>query len=114
MFTSLRARLWLSYVLLAGIMILVIGATLIAYLLRNPSETRAELQRLRLAAAYLQERIGPFSTSLNNAPGQDLLPVLEQADEQLHARILLTDAQGRLLLDSRRGARLVSMGLLVR
>ena len=104
MFTSLRSRLWLSYVLLAGVVILVIGVTLIAYLLRNPAETRAELQRLRLAAAYIQERIGPLSTSLNNAPGQELLAVVQQADEQLQARILLTDAQGRLWVDSRQGS----------
>ena len=51
MFTSLRTRLWLSYALLIGMVLCVVGAGLLVTLVNSPLANRALVLRLRTAEA---------------------------------------------------------------
>lgn len=98
MFSSLRSRLWLTYALLVGVMICIAGMALAVYLARNPSASRQEYQRLRLATALLVQRSDAGLVRLDQ-PDQ-LLPALQRADAALNVRILILNPQGILLADS--------------
>jgi signal transduction histidine kinase len=101
MFSSLRSRLWLTYALLVGVMICIAGTALVVYLARNPSASRQEYLRLRLATALLVQR-GDAGLARLDQPDQ-LLPALQQADAALNVRILILNPQGALLADSGAG-----------
>lgn len=97
MFTSLRSRLWLSYALLAGIVLglLLIGLTL--SLLRSPLLERQSLLRLEVIAVELisrQETLGQETS----------VPQLEQAlirtAQALNVRLLLISPEGQVQLDT--------------
>jgi two-component system OmpR family sensor kinase len=98
MFSSLRSRLWLTYALLVGVMICSAGMTLAVYLARNPSASRQEYLRLRLATALLVQRSDAGLARLDQ-PDQ-LMPALQRADAALNVRILILNPQGILLADS--------------
>jgi two-component system OmpR family sensor kinase len=101
MFSSLRSRLWLTYAVLVGVMICIAGMALAIYLARNPSASRQEYLRLRLATALLVQRSDSGLASLDQ-PDQ-LLPALQRAEAALNVRILILDRQGALLADSGAG-----------
>jgi signal transduction histidine kinase len=102
--TSLRFRLWLTYMLLVGVVIAIAAAAMFIYLLRNPAADRSELQRLRLSANLIARR----SPIFDELPGQAPVPRLEQAsrraDNWLQARVAIYSMSGELLVDSRAGS----------
>lgn len=101
MFASLRFRLWLTYVLVVGLVIIIAGLAVILYLWRNPVNDRREVQRIRLLSAMVVQR-QPF---LNPSEGlfrtDQLDRVAQQVDKSLGVRIVLYDSEGGLLVDSR-------------
>lgn len=86
-----------------GVVIAVIGAALILYLVRNPAESRQELERLRLVNLLIVQR----SAALDLPPGQldeaGVLPALQRVDQAFNARIILLDANSQVLADTRAG-----------
>jgi hypothetical protein len=56
MFSSLKFRLWLTYILVVGVMLAIAGTAVAVYLLRNPVQDRRELQRLRLVSNIISQR----------------------------------------------------------
>ena len=103
MFSSLPFRLWLTYLLVVGVVILIIGGALLGYLVRNPAEERQELQRLRLIASLVYFRSDIFNDSQGTVPPLRLQNVAEKMDKALRARVVLYDEDGNLQADSRRG-----------
>ena len=100
MFSSLRFRLWLTYLLIVGIVIGIVGVALVIYLLRNPYAARLEVQRLRVISALLIQRTD--AGSLGAAPTPDQLQAfVEQADKTLGVRVAVYDSKGSLIADSR-------------
>jgi len=101
MLSSLRARLWLSYVLVIGVVILVAGLALIVYLIRNPASDRREILRMRLVSNLIVQRSQEIALPLSGATGARLEQAVARADSLFEVRIAVFDAQGQLLVDSR-------------
>lgn len=95
MFTSLRSRLWLSYLLVISLVLLVVILALLLFLVRNPRLTRLAESNLLLAANTLQRQRVEINVD------SDLSIVVQRADELLDVRVLIYSAQGSLLADSR-------------
>lgn len=96
MFTSLRSRLWLTYVIIVGVVLSVIGVALILYLLRNPSETRQTLIRLRLVSTIIQQR----DKQLDDLSPESLQTWVERAEAAYNVRVAVQNSLGRTLVDS--------------
>jgi two-component system OmpR family sensor kinase len=97
MFSSLRSRLWLSYALLAGVVLglLLIGLALV--LLRSPILERQALLRLDVIAAELtgrQEVLG------EEAAEARIESALSRAAQALDVRLLLVSPEGQVQLDT--------------
>jgi two-component system OmpR family sensor kinase len=100
MFTSLRFRLWLTYVLVVGVVLVVVWLIIGIYLVRNPVQDRRELQRLRLISNMIVQRDRQFNLDLS-APSVRLEQAVQRADKLFGARIAVFDASGNLVVDSR-------------
>jgi signal transduction histidine kinase len=101
---SLRFRLWLTYALLVGVVLCIIGVTLVVYLLSNPADTRLANQRLRLVSQVIGQRAQQTLSLLDNQPrsaGARLEQLVERADQAFGVRVALLDASGQVLADSR-------------
>ena len=83
MFSSLRFRLWLTYVLVAGIVIGIAGIVLIIYLIRNPAADRRELQRLKVVSGLIVNRGANFFQALGNGSSESEQKAAERVDRQL-------------------------------
>lgn len=95
MFASLRSRLWLSYALVIGVVLLVVGGALLLYLWRNPLATRQASLKLRTVAGILtNER---FSLEPSPRLGQ----TLQRVDSNFDVRVMVFRPDGSLLADSR-------------
>ena len=93
MFTSLRARLWLSYAVLIATALGVMAVAFGFYLWRNPLLYRQTLVRLRTVETGIVNRQGDlFGNSLSTA--------MDRAATAFDVRILLFDRAGNLLKDT--------------
>ncbi len=93
MFSSLRARLWLSYTFLIVTALTVVGAVLILFLIRNPFLYRQALARVNAAEGVLapqSAQAGPISSTLTT----------REIARAFQVRVLMFSAQGSLLQDS--------------
>lgn len=99
MFTSLRARLWLTYALLVGVALGIVGIGLLIYLIRNPIMDRRTLLRLEVIADAVIQR------SDINTPGTltNLQALSRRASEVFGGRFLILAPDGSLVLDSQTG-----------
>ncbi|MQC27019.1 MAG: sensor histidine kinase [Chloroflexi bacterium] len=95
MFSSLRARLWLSYMLVGGAVLAAITFALLVFLVRNPRVAReAEINLISAANTIQRQR-------LNLGGETNLEEIVQSADELLDVRVLILNSQGDLLADSR-------------
>lgn len=101
MFSSLRFRLWLTYALVVAVVISIAGLSLLAYLLRNPAVDRREVQRLRVFANLLLQRNQLWGRLDVRLSQEELDGVAERADANILARVVVYDANGEVLVDSR-------------
>ena len=111
MFSSLRARLWLTYALIVGVVLAIVAAALTLYLISNPAESRRELERLRLISLLVVQRSAGLDLSAFSPDDSRLPAALERFDQILNARILLLDSQGSLMADSRASRAAALIGL---
>lgn len=96
MFASLRSRLWLSYALLILLVIVIVTLGLILSLRDNPLLYRDTVLRINLANAILAAR-------LENQPNLNFnrLELLLASDTRFRQiRLVITDSNGNILLDS--------------
>ena len=93
MFTSLRARLWLSYTLLIATALGVMAVAFGFYLWRNPLLYRQTLARLRTVETGIVNR-------QDDLFGRSLSVAMNRAANAFDVRILLFDANGELLTDT--------------
>ncbi len=102
MFSSLRARLWLSYAFLIVTALAVVAFVLILFLLRNPLLYRQTLDRIKAAESVIAL-----------PGGQTLRPRIDARlagiADAFSVRILTFDANGFLLEDTAGGSPLVSL-----
>ena len=104
MLASLRFRLWLTYLLVVGVVITIASAAIFFYLVRNPAIDRSELQRLRLAANLIARRSPIFDELPGQAAPERLEQAARRADNWLQARVAIFAPDSSLLVDSRAGA----------
>ena len=93
MFTSLRARLWLSYALLIATALGVMAVAFGFYLWRNPLANRQTLARLRTVETGLINR-------QDDLFGRSLSVAMDRAANAFEVRVLLFDGNGALLKDT--------------
>jgi len=103
MFSSLRFRLWLTYLLIAGIVIGIAGIVMVIYLIRNPAADRRELQRLRVISGLIENRDANFFQALENDSFENVQKTVQRVDRQLGVRAAVFSENGDLLADSRQG-----------
>ncbi len=104
MFASLRFRLWLTYALVAGVVVIIACAALVVYLLRFPASDRKELLRQRLIANLVVQRSQLLNLQPDIVSTARLQEALQKADLILNTRLAVFDQNGKLLADSRLGA----------
>ncbi len=95
MFSSLRSRLWLTYLLIVISVLVVVTASLLFYLARNPRLSREAESNLSLAASSIN-RLNFTARNL-----EELERLVLDADQALNTRVLVFNAQGIVLADSR-------------
>jgi signal transduction histidine kinase len=96
MFTSLRTRLWLSYALLVGMVLCVVGFGLLFALVNSPLANRAIVLRLRTAEAAVLSRLE--ARQVFN-PTRDL-SVIQREAQRFTVRIAILDENGKVILDT--------------
>ena len=101
MFSSLRFRLWLTYILVMGVVLTIAGLAVVVFLLRNPAGDRRELTRLRLVSTLLVQRSQIFNNLPNITDEKRLQDLVQRADNFSSARIAIFSSSGELLADSR-------------
>ncbi|MBI4731722.1 MAG: HAMP domain-containing histidine kinase [Chloroflexi bacterium] len=100
MFSSLRARLWLSYALVIVAALLLTVVVLALYLLRSPLAYRSTLLELEAARNVLIAS----QPDLSSLSGVKLESTLKTYDQALGVRLVLLGDKRQVLADSRIGA----------
>lgn len=99
MFTTLQSRLWLTYILLVGVVLTIIFIGLVVYLVRSPFTDRQALLRLQLLNSEIVSEREKFAGDLDDSRLQDLVTRIDPAFD---VRVLGLGRDGSLLADSRR------------
>lgn len=94
--SSLRSRLWLSYVLVTGAALSVVAIVLLIYIIQNPSTYRQANARLTIVATILRK---DESEWINLSP-IDLQVRIEQLDNIYFTRIAVYSSNRQLINDS--------------
>jgi signal transduction histidine kinase len=93
---SIRARLLLTYLVVAGLVLAVVGASLFAFLATNPFADRIVYQRLETLATAVSIRDGAAPANQLRSAGR----LLSLLGGRLQARALLLSNAGDVLLDT--------------
>lgn len=91
MFTSLRARLWLSYAIVITIALVIVALVLFAFLIRNPVLSRQTQERMRDAQSLIVSDPQRFIENPN---------ALEQIKQTYDVRVLLFNSKRDLMFDT--------------
>ena len=95
MFSSLRARLWLSYAAVIAVVLVVVGAALFVYLRRNPPVLRAARFRVQVATQQLHNRRG---LPLDSPERMEVF--LNEFSEFNDVRVVILSEGGEVIFDS--------------
>ena len=98
MLRSLQSRLFLSYLLIAGLMLILIALGLIVLLRNNPLTDQVTYRRLEIGLPLISRRQG--RTIIEMGP-QELEQAITRLDQVLAERVLLIGPGGRVVGDSR-------------
>lgn len=94
MFTSLQARLWLTYAILILVILLIIALGVFVYLVRHPLVDRQSLQKLDVASRVIGRLYQGGNAGFQARQRLDLL------GEQFSIRIVVYDQEGEEEYDS--------------
>ncbi len=95
MFASLRSRLLISYIVVVGFVLGVVGIGLLVYIIRNPYIDRQMYARLdQIADVIYQRKI------LSNAGKAQRLAILQRFGNEQGIRILVLSPNGEVVLDT--------------
>ena len=97
MFSSLRSRLLLTYVVVIGVVLCIVGAVTLLYLAQNPSQTMQARVQLQNAAEAVTQRVD----TLGNLGIPGLEKAAQRFDESFDVRVLVYNRPWELLVDSR-------------
>ena len=99
MFSSLRTRLWLTYVFLIVTALLVVAGIFFIYLLNNPLIYRQTSQRLEVVQTILLENQAAWA----NLPQNELKKELKRQDKLFGVRLIVVSPEPKVIADSRAG-----------
>ena len=95
MFTSLRARLWLTYAVIITLILTILGASIFVYIISNPMIDRQALARLEAAKTMIQRQLNDRSILSRDRQG-----VFERIGDSFELRLILFDETREVVLDS--------------
>lgn len=95
MFTSLRARLWLTYAIIILLILSILGLGVFVYVIRNPVIDRRAIQKLDVSLTIIQKQLNERSLSLRQSP-----EYLNRISESLSIRLMLFSPERKLILDT--------------
>jgi signal transduction histidine kinase len=95
MFTSLRARLWITYALIILLILTILGGGIFVYIIRNPSIDRQALTRLDATIAIIQRQVNQRSVLLRDPEG-----LFERVGESFDIRLIMFNEAREVVLDS--------------
>ncbi len=98
MFASLRSRLFFTYLLISGLILGIVGVSLLVFLLRNPVVEGLTYRRLEAGFNLLPRR---ENAQLDRLSPDEAGRVLERLDNLSGVRIVLLSDDGRVVSDSR-------------
>lgn len=97
MFSSLRSRLWMTYALLIFAALGLVLVVLTVYLLRNPLLYRQTLSKIKAVETVVLARQSEFE----GLSGRELAGILNRADKNFDLRLMIFEAKGKVLYDTR-------------
>jgi two-component system OmpR family sensor kinase len=97
MFASIRTRLWFTYAIIIGVVLLTLFTAILIYLIRNPFVLRQDVQRLKIITTLVVQR----SSDISVMDTSEIEDAVLRADQAFDVRILILDSNGILLADSR-------------
>ena len=95
MFTSLRARLWLTYAVIIILILSILAVGIFVYIIRNPLIDRQALARLDATKTLIQRQLNERISLL-----RDPAELFERVGESFDIRLILFDETRELILDS--------------
>jgi two-component system OmpR family sensor kinase len=95
---SLRTRLLLTYVLITGLVLAIVGVSLFLFLVNNPVFNQLGYSRLENAAGNLDDVSKRVLSSPDIQKNQE---VVNRFETRFNIRILIVDRDGEILVDSR-------------
>jgi len=95
MFSSLRARLWVTYAILILLILSILAIGVFVYIIRNPIIDRQAIGRLDAAMRIIQRQLIERKSSI-----RDEMLYLKRISESLEVRLMLFSSEKELLLDS--------------
>ena len=98
MIHSLRTRLLLTYVLITGLVLAIVGVSLFLFLVNNPVFNQLGYSRLENAAGNLDD---VSKRVLASADIQKIQEVVNRFETRFNIRILIVGQNGEILVDSR-------------
>lgn len=96
LFRSLSFRLLLTHLFVSGLVLILVGVSLLVFLVRSPSIQRETYRRLETTAIVMTNRQG---RALLNLDPERLQVILDQL-ELGNGRLLIVDQKGAVLVDS--------------
>ena len=96
MFSSLRSRLWWSYMLVTTAVLGAVAVVLFIYIIQNPSTYRQASARLTVVAALLRKN----EASLASLTTPELQLRLEQTGQSSDVRIVIFNKKRQVVADS--------------
>jgi signal transduction histidine kinase len=95
MFTSLRARLWLTYAVIILLILSILGVGIFIYIIRNPLIDRQALTKLEVTKTLVLRQVNDRAFLL-----RDPEELFSRIGESFDIRLILFDPDRGLLLDS--------------
>jgi signal transduction histidine kinase len=96
MSSSLRSRLWWSYILVTLSALGIVAVVLLVYIIQNPSTYRQASARMTVVAALLRKN----ETDLVNLGASELQARIEQVGQTSNVRIVIFNKKRQVLADS--------------
>ena len=98
MFRSLQSRLFLTYLLVAGLALLFVAASLLFIMLGSTFGDQRVYLNLERSLPTIARVQGMFLLELE---GEELNSTIERMDQMSGARVIIINPQGEVLADSR-------------
>lgn len=95
MFTSLRARLWVTYAVLILLILSILAAGAVIYIIRNPLIDRQALSRLEAVLTLVQRQLQERANLI-----RDELTYLERVSDSFNVRVILFSSDRQVVLDT--------------